>query len=191
MELEPGNTALIVVDMQKGFCKPGGSLHDERLENVVPNVRNLLERCRDAGCEIVFTRDTHEEEFLTDHYDEFERWGEHCVRGTEDTEIVEELEPREPRVEEQVIEKGTYDAFFETNLNQYLRFRGIENVLVSGVLTNVCVLHTAASAALNDYRSIIVEDATEALEDEDKRYALEHADWLFGQVVESGEIDLE
>ncbi len=188
MELPADETALIVVDMQKAFCKPDGSLYAERPENVIPNVRNLLERCRDAGVEVVFTQDVHEEEFGTDHYDEFARWGEHVVRGSEETDIVEELEPIEPRVEEQVIEKGTYDAFFETNMNQYLRFNGIENVLVVGVLTNVCVLHTAASAALHDYRSIIVEDCTEALKAEDKEYALEHADWLFGEVAASDDI---
>ncbi|MFB6077281.1 MAG: isochorismatase family protein, partial [Candidatus Nanohaloarchaea archaeon] len=45
------------------------------------------------------------------------------------------------------------------------------------------VLHTAASAALHDYRSVIVEDATEALKQEDKDYALKHADWLFGETA--------
>ncbi|MDY6770389.1 MAG: isochorismatase family cysteine hydrolase [Candidatus Nanohaloarchaea archaeon] len=188
MELDPETTALIVVDMQQGFCKPDGSLYAERCEEVIPRVGAFLEACRDAGVEVVYTKDTHEEEFRTKYYDEFERWGEHCVRGTADTEIVEELAPVEPRVEDQIIEKGTYDAFHETNLHQYLQFKGIETVLVVGVLTNVCVLHTAASAALHDYRSIIVRDGTEAIEQEDKEYALEHADWLFGEVVDSDEV---
>lgn len=188
MKFDSETTALIVVDMQKGFCTPSGSLYSERSEEVIPNVRSLLERCREAGCEIVFTKDTHEEEFGSDHYDEFERFGEHVVRGTEEVEIVEELAPIDPGVEEQVIEKGTYDAFFETNMNQYLRFNGIENVLVCGVLTNICVLHTAASAALHDYRSVIVEDCTEALSDDDKAYALDHAERLFGDIVTSGDI---
>ncbi|MDY6789007.1 MAG: isochorismatase family cysteine hydrolase [Candidatus Nanohaloarchaea archaeon] len=188
MELEADKTALIVVDMQKGFCKPGGSLYSERCEEVISEVKEILDICREEGIEVIYTRDTHEEEFRTKYYDEFDRWGEHCVRGTEDTEIVPELKPEEPGVEEQVIEKGTYDAFFETNTNQYLRFKGIENVLVVGVLTNVCVLHTAASAALNDYRSIILEDCTEALKDEDKNYALKHAEWLFGEVTNMDEV---
>ncbi|MFB6076648.1 MAG: cysteine hydrolase family protein, partial [Candidatus Nanohaloarchaea archaeon] len=100
MDIDPGTTALIVVDMQRGFCKPDGSLYSERLEAVIPNVRTLLERARDAGMEVVFTQDTHEETFETEHYDEFERWGEHCVRGTIETAIVDELQPSEPRVDE-------------------------------------------------------------------------------------------
>lgn len=188
MRLDPDRTALIVVDMQQGFCREGGSLYAERCEAVIPNVRNLLERCRDARCTVVFTQDTHEETFETEHYDEFERWGRHVVRGTPEVSIVDELEPRKPGVEEYVVEKGTYDAFFETNMNQYLRFNGIDTVLVVGVLTNVCVLHTAASAALRDYRSIIVEDCTAAITEEDEDYALQHADWLFGETAAMDDI---
>lgn len=191
MQLDPDTTALIVVDMQQAFCEPDGSLYAERCEDVIPQVQELLERCRDAGCEIVFTQDTHEEEFETDHYDEFERWGKHAVRGTDEVEIVDAVAPIEPRAEEQIVEKGTYDAFFETNMNQYLRVNGIETVLIVGVLTNVCVLHTAASAALHDYRSIIVEDCTAAIKPEDEEYALEHADWLFGEVTTTDDITFQ
>ncbi len=191
MELDPDTTALIVVDMQKGFCKPEGSLYSERCEVVIDDVAEMVARCRDAAVQVVYTRDTHEEEFRTKYYDEFERWGQHCVRGTEDTEIVAELSPVEPGEEDLVVEKGTYDAFFETNMNQYLRFNGIETVLVVGVLTNVCVLHTAASAAKQDYRSIILEDCTDALEQDDKDYALHHAEWLFGETASREEVSFK
>ncbi len=186
--MQAEKTAVIVVDMQKGFCKPSGSLYSERSESVIEPIQDFVSKARRAGCTIVYTRDVHEEEFRTRYYDEFERWGEHCVRGTDDTEIVAELEPRE---EEKVVEKGTYSGFYSTNMEQYLQFSGVENVIVVGVLTNVCVLHTAAEAALRDYRTIVLEDCTEALEDSHKRYALNHVDWLFGEVKSSEEIEFE
>ena len=191
MEIDSSKTALIVVDMQKGFCRPEGSLYSERSESVIQDIKKLLERFRDTDATIIFTKDIHERSFLTDNYDEFERWGRHLVRGSEGTEIVEELKPVNPRVEEYVVEKGTYDAFFETNMNQILRFNSIENVVVCGVLTNVCVMHTASSAALRDYMTVVVEDCTEALEEKHKEYALDHVSWLFGQVVSSDSIELD
>ena len=182
MQFDTDSTAVVVVDMQNGFCHPDGSLHAPDSEAAIDLVGDVLDRARDAGVQVVFTRDVHPPEQFADahYYDEFERWGEHVVEGSWEAEIVEDLDVREA---DHVVEKHTYDAFHETELDGWLSARGIDDLVICGTLANVCVLHTAGSAGLRDYRPVIVEDAVGHIEDEHKAYALEHADWLFGEVA--------
>jgi len=186
-EFDPDRTAVVVVDMQRGFCHPDGSLHAPESEAAIEPVAALVERAREAGVWIVFTRDVHPPEQFEDahYYDEFERWGEHVVEGTAETGIVEELDVRE---DDHVVTKNTYDAFYRTDLEGFLDTHGIDDLIVCGTLANVCVLHTAASAGLRDYRPVLVEDAVGFLEPDHRDYALEHADWLFGEVATSEEV---
>lgn len=188
MTYDPERTAIIVVDMQNGFCHPDGSLYAPASEEAIEPVRDVIERGRDAGAQIVFTRDVHPPEQFTDahYYDEFERWGEHVVEGSWDAEIVEELDVRD---EDYVVEKHTYDAFYRTELDGWLRARNIRDLLICGTLANVCVLHTAGSAGLRDYRPVVVRDALGFIEADHREYAVEHADWLFGEVIERDEIE--
>jgi nicotinamidase-related amidase len=184
MHLDTDSTALVVVDMQNGFCHPDGSLYAPGSEDAVEPVAALVDRARDAGVQVVYTRDIHPPEQFEDahYYDEFERWGEHVLEGSWEAEIVEELPVHEA---DHVVEKHTYDAFHETELDGWLTARGIDDLVLCGTLANVCVLHTAGSAGLRDYRPILVEDAVGCIEPDHREYALEHAQFLFGEVVES------
>jgi nicotinamidase-related amidase len=179
---DPDSTAVVVVDVQNGFCHPEGSLHAPGSEAVVDDVAALVADAREAGASVVYTRDVHPPEQFEDahYYDEFDRWGEHVVEGTWETELVDELDVRE---DDHVVEKHTYDAFHRTELEGWLDAHGVDDLLFCGTLANVCVLHTAGSAGLRDYRPVLVEDAIGAIEDDHKAYALDHADWLFGEVT--------
>ncbi|MFC7156032.1 cysteine hydrolase family protein [Halomarina halobia] len=188
MEFDPDHAAVVVVDMQNGFCHPDGSLYAPGSEDAIEPVSRLLQRAREAGARVVFTRDVHPpEQFEGNHYyDEFERWGEHVVEGSWETEIVEEL-PVE--ADDHVVTKHTYDAFYNTDLEGWLRAHRVRDLLICGTLANVCVLHTAGSAGLRDFRPVIVEDAVGHIEEGHREYALEHADWLFGEVRTTDEIE--
>lgn len=188
MMLNPESTALLIIDMQKAFCKPTGSLYSERCEAVAPKVGEVLKRVREEDTLIIYTKDVHKKEFTTQHYNEFERWGKHCVNGSKETEIIPSLEPKKG---EPIIEKNTYDGFHKTRMNDVLKSNGIKTVLVTGVLTNVCVLHTASSAALHDYQPIVLSDCTDALKDSHKEYALNHIEFLFGDTMKAQEIKFE
>jgi nicotinamidase-related amidase len=188
MEFDPDSTAVVVVDMQNGFCHPDGSLYAPASEAAIEPVGELVDRATDAGASLVFTRDVHPPEQFADahYYDEFERWGEHVVEGTWETEIVDRLPAADA---DHVVVKHTYDAFYRTDLEGYLESHGIDDLLVCGTLSNVCVLHTAGSAGLRDYRPVVVSDAVGYLEADHRDYSLEHADWLFGEVRERDEIE--
>ena len=183
MNPDPDTTALVVVDMQNGFCHPDGSLYAPPSEAAIEPCTELVERARGAGAQVVYTRDVHPPEQFEDahYYDEFERWGEHVLEGSWEAEVVDDLPVRE---EDHVVEKHTYDAFHQTDLGGWLSARDIKNLVFCGTLANVCVLHTAGSAGLRDYRPVLVEDAVGYIEDGHREYALEHADWLFGEVTE-------
>ena len=188
MRFHPDDTAIVVVDMQNGFCHPDGSLYAPASEAAVEPVSDVVETARSAGARVIFTRDVHPPEQFEDahYYDEFARWGEHVLEGSWEAEIVEELDVRE---DDLVVEKHTYDAFYRTQLGGWLDARGIDDLLICGTLANVCVLHTAGSAGLRDFRPVLVTDALGYLEEDHRDYATEHADWLFGETVERREIE--
>ena len=188
MNVDSESTAIVAVDMQNGFCHPEGSLHAPASEAAVDDVTELVAAARDAGASVVYTRDVHPpEQFEGNHYyDEFARWGEHVVEGSWEAELHDDLDVRET---DHVVEKHTYDAFHQTDLDGYLDAHGIDDLVFCGTLANVCVLHTAGSAGLRDYRPVLVEDALGYIEEAHKEYAVDHADWLFGEVTTTEEIE--
>ncbi len=190
MAFDTDRTALLVVDMQNGFCHPDGSLYAPASEAAIEPVAELLRQGREAGTEVVFTRDVHPPAQFEDthYYDEFDRWGEHVVEGSWEAEIVEDLEVPPA---DHIVVKHTYDAFYRTDLEGYLDTHGIDNLLIAGTLANVCVLHTAGSAGLRDFRPVLVEDAVGYIESDHREYALEHADWLFGETTTLESIEFE
>ncbi|MFB6130467.1 MAG: cysteine hydrolase family protein [Salinigranum sp.] len=182
MIFDPETTAVVVVDVQNGFCHPDGSLYAPESEAIVDDVAALVAEAREAGARIVYTRDVHPPEQFEDahYYDEFDRWGEHVLAGSWEAEIVEGLDVRS---EDHVVVKHTYDAFYRTDLEGYLDVHGVDDLLICGTLANVCVLHTAGSAGLRDYRPVLVTDAIGYIEESHHEYATEHADWLFGETT--------
>ena len=188
MQLSASDGALVVVDVQNGFCHPDGSLYAPGSEAAIDPVAALVDRAHEADVQVVFTRDVHPPEQFDDahYYDEFDQWGEHVLEGTWEAEIVDELPVT---ADDHIVQKHTYDAFYNTELEGWLNARGIHDLVICGTLANVCVLHTGGSAGVRDFRPILVEDCIGALEDEHHEYALDHADWLFGEVASSAALE--
>ena len=188
MEIGANSAAVVVVDTQNGFCHPDGSLYAPPSGEAVDAVADVVETARNNDVQVVYTRDVHPPEQFEDahYYDEFERWGEHVVEGSWEAEIVDELDVRDG---DKVVVKHTYDAFQGTELEAWLDAHNIDDLVFCGTLANVCVLHTAGSAGLRDYRPVIVEDALGYIEEDHRDYAVEHADWLFGETTTRDELE--
>ena len=169
--LPAGETAVIVVDMQNDFVKEGGKLVVPTAKETVPAIRKLLEKARSAGVHVFFTQDTHEE-----GDPEWAIWGEHCRKGTWGWEIVEELAPQPG---ERVIQKLRYDGFYGTPLDHELHLRGVKHVVVVGTVANICVLHTAGSAALRYYNVVVPVDGISALTEFDMQSVLRQISFLY------------
>ncbi|MHC1566982.1 MAG: cysteine hydrolase family protein [Candidatus Syntropharchaeia archaeon] len=169
-----GKSALIVVDMQKDFCHEDGRLYvGESVKKIIPNIRFLIEKAKEKEIPIVFTQDWHRRDDR-----EFDVWGEHCIEGTEGAEIIDEV-----KTEGYVVRKRRYSAFFGTDLDLCLRENKIETLVICGVVTNICVLHTAGDAVLRGYKVVIPKDCVAALRDYDQEYGLYHMDFLFKALI--------
>ena len=171
VRLAAGETALVVVDMQNDFAHPDGALYVEAAAKSVPRIKELLEKARAAGARVVFTQDWH-----TEDDPEFRIWPRHAVAGTWGAEIVEELAPLPGETR---IQKLRYDAFYGTPLEHLLRLWGVRQVIVVGTVANICVLHTAGSAALRWFEVVLPEDGTSALTPFDLAAALRQVSFLY------------
>lgn len=173
--VEPGSTALIVVDMQNDFVSPGGALLVSDAADTVPAIQRLLTLARREGLAVFFTQDTH------DPGDpEFPIWGQHVLRDSWGWQIIDALTPR---AGERVIQKLRYDGFFGTSLDHELRVRGMRTVIVCGTVANICVLHTAGSAALRGYHVILPVDAVSAIAPFDLHAAIRQVSFLYRGVI--------
>jgi len=168
-------SALIVVDMQKDFCYPEGRLFGgNHLSKIfVPNSK-AVESAR-GKMPVIFTQDWHRKDDP-----EFAIWPEHCIANTEGAEIINELEVKD---EDYIVRKRRYSAFFGTDLDLTLRELGVDKLYLTGVLTNICVLHTAGDAVLRGYKVAVIKDCTAALNDYDYQYALKHMENVFNAEI--------
>jgi len=175
VEISSKETALIIVDMQNDFAHPDGKLFVPSARNIIPKIKELLDRARAAGVKVIYTQDWHMKDDP-----EFKIWGEHAVANTWGAEIVEELKPLESDI---LIKKLRYDAFFGTPLDHILRIYGIRNLIITGTVANICVLHTAGSAALLGYKVIVPIDAIAALNDFDYHASLRQISFLYRGIL--------
>jgi nicotinamidase-related amidase len=173
--VDPGTTALVVVDMQTDFVDEDGRLPVPGARETVPRIARLLAWARRLQLTIVFTQDSHRE-----GDPEWDIWGRHAEVGTPGWAIVPALAPR---AGELVIPKVRYDAFYGTSMDHELRLRGIDTLVICGTVANICVHYTAASAALRWYRVLHPVDALSALSPFDLESALRQAAFLFQAVL--------
>ncbi|MCG2863306.1 MAG: cysteine hydrolase [Vulcanisaeta sp.] len=174
--LDPSKTAVLVIDMQNDFVKPNGKLYVPTAQETIPAIRKLLEKARSANVPIIYTQDWH---FKNDP--EFRIWGEHCVANTWGAEIIDELKPAPDDI---VIRKRRYDAFFGTDLDYVLRhIVHADTLVIVGTVANICVLHTAGSAALNWYNVVVPIDGISALNEFDYYAALRQITFLYKGVL--------
>jgi len=181
VHVDPERTALVVIDMQNDFVKRGGSLLIPDAESTIPAIGGLLRLAHASRMRVVYSQDTHR---LGDP--EWEIWPEHCREGSWGWEIVAELEPA---VDDTVIRKIRFDAFYGTPLDHLLRLWRIQTLVICGSVANTCVHYTAASAALRSYSVVIPQDAVSALEPFDLAASLRQTAFvLAGQVTMAGRI---
>ncbi len=181
VEVDPAATALVVVDMQNDFVDPRGTLSVAGARATVPAIARLRDLARVHRMLVVYTQDWHGEDDP-----EFALWGVHAVGGTWGAEVVPELAPSNRDL---VIRKLRYDAFYDTPLEHELHRRRITTLIVTGTVSNICVLHTAGSAALRWFHVIVPVDAVSALTEFDQHAALRQIEFLYrGTLTRSGGI---
>ena len=177
----PGRTALVVIDMQRGFLEPGAALEVPPGREIVPNLRRLIEVCRQKGVCVVFTEFVYStavpclrgDPFGLEHLPAeegrptgFGHPSGNCLIGPtvqEGPNSAETIAELAPRPDELVVRGHTYDKFYGTPLDLALRSRDVRYLLITGILTDVCVNCTLTSAASRDYRVTAVTDGVATL----------------------------
>ncbi len=188
-------TALLVIDMQNGFCASGGSFAALGLDvsmctAAIPGCVTLVEAARAAGVSVVYTRYVYRADYqdggvLVQEILPAMQEAKSLAAGTWDAELVEELVPS---AAEFVVDKNRYSAFYATGLQPILTSLGVRDLILCGVTTNMCVETTARDASQRDYRVFVVSDATGELDRARHELALGTIGFGFGAVVTSEQV---
>jgi nicotinamidase-related amidase len=159
----PESTALLIIDMQRGFVTEGSPLEVPMARAQVPVIGRALEEFRKRGLPVVYTR------FVVrpDHYVPFYRTiasqrGLDAVSADAPFSVAGEqaaiVDALAPRADEPVVDKVAYDGFAETSLEGLLRSRGVDTLVMAGTVVNWCVDSTLRSAFHRRFNSIVLAD---------------------------------
>ena len=181
--------ALVIVDMQNGFCHPNGTFGKLGMPvqnhlDIVPTINKLRSECHASSVPVFFTRMG----FNDDHSDAGIQFEDHpqmkelgaFIRGSWDSDILDDLRPDPKSDHEIVIDKTRNTGFWHTNFESQLRARGINQLLLTGVGTNVCVESTARDAVTNGFYCRTISDGTATLTMEDHEASLKSLNWFGG-----------
>src|SRR3954451_22037617 len=194
-DLNPAKTALVVVDMQNGFMLPEVAHAPCAMAlEIVPNINRLAQAVRDTGGTVIWIQTAYTDETLTSWSTLYGMVGPNGTEkrrrslsvGGKGYELFSDLKV-EPA--DLIVEKNRYSAFIQgsSNIEEVLRSRGLDTLLITGTVTNVCCESTARDAMMLDYRVVMVSDGNASLTDEEHAASLNNFLIFFGDVMTTDE----
>jgi len=195
-QLDMSRTAHLIVDMQVGFLAPGAAVEIPLAREIVPNINRTSAMLRQAGGLNVFLRYTYDENEAvnwTFWYDTIssieakERSRGAFTRGAEGFALWPALDVQP---QDCIVDKTRFSGFVPGTcaLDELLRERGIQTVIISGTMTNCCSESTARDAAQRNYQVIFLADANATLTDEEHNATLNNMQALFAEVLTVDEL---
>ena len=198
IEIDPADTALLVIDLQNGFVHPEGTLglggvDVSPMQATIPKVRRLVTVARERGIPDIWSRQFH---YPQDRTRDAHRLQPHvlkrprpaCMPGTWDAEIVDDLRDL-VRPDTEIIDKHKFSCFFDTRLHSLLRILGTRMLIVCGTATNTCVEGTIRDAYMRDFDVVVASDAVSGVNAAWHASALEVWARYFGVVLTVDEIE--
>jgi len=202
IEFEPGQTAVLVIDMQNADCKPGGFFDKTGTDfthgqKVIEPIRRVIEHAREAGVPVIYTEmilPADRRLWPTDESPWFRKanpkqWEGNpelekglWIDGTWAAETVDELKPTDA---DYVIKKQTYSGFVNTDLDVILRRLGVRYLFITGIGTPTCVEATARDAYFREYWPVLLSDCCGAIMPETHEAALFAIKRRYGWVTTS------
>ena len=163
--------ALLVIDMQRYFFTIATP--------ILVNVLSIIETCRSKNIRIIFTRHGHRD-VSKDGGMLAEWWADQIVHGSKDWELIEALNVSDADI---IIDKLRYSVFHGTGFHEILKSQMIEELIITGVMTNCCCETTARDAFVRDYRVFFVSNATATVNDELHVASLKNLAFGFAYIV--------
>jgi ureidoacrylate peracid hydrolase len=194
------NPALIVIDFQNGFASKGGSydllgMDTSQYEAIVPKIRELITRCRNAAIPVFYTQAVRESsgiDLLTRTHKILPKAREErimkkpiCVRGTWDAEIVDHIKPVSG---DHIVIKRRDSAFHDTEIGVWLRSLGIDTLIFCGIDTSICVETSLRDAFNIGYDVVLISDATASSNHKHYESTLENVKGYYGVVMDLQEL---
>ena len=186
-EFTLSNTALLVIDMQRDFVLPGGfgeALGNDvsQAQDAIEPTRDVVKLARETDMPVIFTREGHEPHMADCPPSKQNRgqnevgigddgpMGRVLIRGEDGHGIIDSLEPHPDEI---VLDKPGKGSFYATELNLILQNHGIENLIVTGVTTEVCIHSTIREANDRGYECLLLEDCVGSYFEEFQRVGIE------------------
>jgi len=162
MQLNKEKSALLIVDMQKFFLDPASPTFTCGGLAILPTVKKLIQAFREAGRPVIYTCHVHHPGLIDAGIMEW-WWEGMCIEGSAESKVHEDIAPLPG---EKVIFKHRYSAFYNTDLETVLRCLKVEDLVISGIMTNLCCESTARDAYYRDYRVFFPADGTGSVNEE-------------------------
>ncbi|UCD32450.1 MAG: isochorismatase family protein [Desulfobacterales bacterium] len=173
---QPDRCALLVIDMQHYFLSMAAPI----LENVL----SIIDVCRSKGIWTIFTQHGHKN-VATEDGMLAQWWGDLIEYGSKNWELINLLKPS---ARDRIINKNQYSAFHGTGLDESLRSRNIEELIITGVMTNCCCETTARDAFVKDFRVFFISDATATVNDELHLASLKNLAFGFSYIISTQQL---
>jgi nicotinamidase-related amidase len=184
LELKPDNAALLVIDMQQFFLDPNSPTFTCGGLAILPTVKRIISAFRKAKRPVIYTRHVHHPDRIDAGIMEW-WWQGMCLEGTPESEVHPEITPLH---NEKTIFKHRYSAFYNTDLETVLRCLKIEDLVVTGIMTNLCCESTVRDAYFRDYRVFFLADGTGTVNEEMHLASLLNLAFGFAHVATAEEI---
>jgi nicotinamidase-related amidase len=184
MQLNRNRAALLVIDMQDFFLDPASPTFTCGGLAILPTLKRLIGAFREASRPVMFTRHVH-------HPDKLDAgimgwwWKGMCLEGSVESKIHDDIAPL---AEEKVIFKHRYSAFYNTDLETVLRCLKVEDLVIAGIMTNLCCESTARDAYFRDYRVFFPADGTGSVNEEMHLASLLNLAFGFAYVTTADEL---
>jgi nicotinamidase-related amidase len=184
MHLNIDKSALLVIDMQHFFLDPASPTFTCGGLAILPNIKLLIKIFRQTGRPVIYTKHVHHPGGLDAGIMDW-WWEGKCIEGSPESEIHPELKPLP---DEKVVLKHRYSSFYNTDLETVLRCMKVEDLVISGIMTNMCCESTARDAYYRDYRVFFPADATGSINEDMHLASLLNLAFGFAYVNSAAEI---
>jgi len=173
---------VLVIDMVRGFLERGYPLYcGSKARGIIPNIQKLLEQELGRGAKLFYLCDHHAPDDP-----EFKLLSPHCIEGTPEVELIPEFS----QYRGEIIPKRHFSGFYDTPLEEKLKELEPEVLVICGVCTDICVLHTVADARNRGYQVEVPVDCVASFDEEAHTFALGHMEKVLGARLIRPEVNL-